>query len=121
MNELHREEFRESDHTWWDKHVSLGNIMNLAAVFFLAGGAYFVVEARLDDYDESLEKHAERLTKIEDLQISMAEVVLQQNQFQNQLGRVEERITSRYKELSRRVEGLELSIRQNRIENRDDR
>lgn len=96
---------------WWDEHVSLGNILNLAGLIFLAGGVYFLMQARLDGYDAVLEKHADRLTKIEDLQISMAEVVLQQNQFQRQLGRVEERVLGRYKELSRRVESLEKAIR----------
>lgn len=99
---------------WWDRHSPSGNVLNLIAIVFLAGGAYFVVQERLNGYDTKIEKHAQRLTKIEDLQISMAEVVLQQNQFQNQLNRVEERMMERYRELSRRFESLSETVRERR-------
>ena len=84
----------------------------------LAGGAWFSMQERLSHYDDRIEKHSTRLLKIEELQISMAEVIIQQSQFQTQLQRVEERLTERYRELGRRLENLERDVRHGR-EQRD--
>ena len=102
----------------WDKHISLGNVLNLALLAALAGGSWFVMQERMQQYDDRLQTHSQRLQKIEELQISMAEVIIQQSQFQMQLRRVEERLVTRYTELARRIENLERDVRHGR-EQRD--
>ena len=104
---------RARDSSWWDRHVSMGSVINLVVLVFFFGGFYFVTNQALEDHAETLTTHSDRLTKIEDLQVRMAEVILRQTQFSDQLNRVEERLLSRYTELARRVESLEQTRRTN--------
>ena len=85
---------------WWDRHFSAGSILNLVAVVFLAGGFYFWTQTTLQD-------HGDRIAKIEDLQIRMAEVILRQSHFSEQLNRVEDRMKERYNMLAHRLDNME--------------
>jgi len=98
---------REGDSRWWDRHISMGSILNLIIIVFFAGGFYFWTENTIIDNAETLEKHSERLTTIEDLQIKMAEVILRQTHFSDQISRVEDRMKERYDMLKERLDRLE--------------
>ena len=92
---------------WWDNHLSMGSIINLVVIVFLAGGFYFWTESTIIANTETLEKHSERLTSIEDLQIKMAEVILRQTHFSDQISRVEGRMKERYDMLKERLDRME--------------
>lgn len=96
--------------SWYDKHISKGNIVSWILLAAAVLGSWRVMEYRLDDHTSRMDTQAVRIERIETLQIQMAEVVLRQQHLRDQTGRLEDRIDNRLSTMQREVEQLRQSV-----------
>lgn len=91
---------------WWDKNVSMGNLASILMVMFLVGGFYMSSEKTHEFHEDRIERSEVRLEKIEDLQISVAEVVIQQHII-DRMSIVETQVSETLDGVRRRLDRLE--------------
>lgn len=92
---------------WWDKNVSMGNLASILMVVFFIGSFYMASEKTHEFHAERIQRSEVRIEKIEELQISVAEVVIQQQNIIDRMTAVETQVSETLNGVRRRLDRLE--------------